>query len=97
MDDYNDLLYDEFDGRRIWVVAKVDKRTTLHDYPILYICELVQRFGELGGFERILVRLEEETCPMEILAPLVHAVANVNYYLHHNVAKEIVLRLWPAV
>lgn len=93
VDDSNDRIYSNEDGRTIYAITRPGACKSL------FAIRMINRFGEAGGFDKILERInnQENWAPVEIVSLMVTLIGNISGTLHKDFANEYIPRLQEAV
>lgn len=92
VDDSNDKVYN-VEGKRIYAIIRSGYCKST------FLVNLVNKFGEMGGFDKIYERITnvKNWAPIETVSLLVSIVGNLNSILHREFAFDFVPRLKDAV
>jgi hypothetical protein len=69
IDDSNDFIH-EIDNFKLFVILRSEVCKNI------FMVKMINRFGSLGGFEKILERLKNENkwCPIELATPYIAVI-----------------------
>lgn len=92
LDDANDKIY-SIEGQRIYGLTRPGHCKSI------FTVGLVNKFGEQGGFDKILQRISdiERWAPIEVVSIMMTILENLNSVLHRDFVYEYVPRLKEAV
>lgn len=93
IDDSNDHVYNQVGGEQIFALTRqMHCRST-------FMVEMINKFGELGGFDKILHRIQntENWAPIEVVTLLLSVVGQISLLLHKDFANEYIPTLKQAV
>jgi len=92
IDDSNDHVYNQVGEQIFALTRQMHCRST-------FMVEMINRFGELGGFDKILHRIQntENWAPIEVVTLLLSVVGQISLLLHKDFANEYIPALKQAV
>jgi len=92
IDDSNDKVYLE-EGKKLYAITRPAHCKSA------FMVKMVNRFGEEGGFDKILQRISdiENWAPIEIVSLMVTLVGELHSVLHRDFALNYIVRLKEAV
>jgi len=92
IDDSNDKIYSQ-EGKKIYAITREKHCKST------FIMKLVNTFGEKGGFDKILERIDntEKWAPIEVVSVMVTLIGNLHSILHRDFALEYIPKLQAAV
>ena len=85
IDDIHDMECTHIDGKKIYVLPRKKHLSET-------IFKALNRFGELGGFDKILEKIEQKG-DLGMLSSYVKGLSGISAYLHKQVVLEQVKRL----
>ncbi|KAL4498387.1 hypothetical protein ABPG72_013193 [Tetrahymena utriculariae] len=89
IDDANDIIFEiENKAKKIYAIQRTDKNNNLVRY--------INYFGEIGGFDNILKRLQNFSnwCPLEITQYYLEAIHNIHIFLFLDFVREYIPQMW---
>lgn len=92
IDDSNDRVYID-EGRTIYAITRPNHCKSV------FMIRMINKFGEAGGFDRILERIQNQVnwAPIETTSLMVTLLGNISSTLHREFALEYIPKLQEAV
>ena len=92
VDDSNDHIYNTSDEKIYAITRQGFSKST-------FMVNMINNFGELGGFQKILDRIQhtENWAPIELVSPLIGVIGNMSPLLHKEFAYEYLPKLKEAI
>lgn len=93
VDDSNDRVYTEESGKKLYAIIRSSYCKSI------FLVNLVNDFGRLGGFEKVYERISNPTgwAPIETVSSLISIVGGLGTILHRDFALEYIPKLKDAV